>query len=271
MRPDEIAFQITGKAEENQHVSLDDFIKQLSFFLQALQQTDTHLSKADFSSTYYQVVDLRHSSPAYVAIRAVPVQNAADQSSAILSTFFNEFSAIEKTKQVAPNIERPLLESFRNVILPLGKQKVSEFTVFYQDQSLELSASTMHYIDAILAEEEMEEEGSISGMLEEINIHAGTNSFRIYPKIGPSKVICHFPRQLMEQAINSVNRHVNVYGKLKYKARERFPFEVVVSDIEVYPSDEELPTLDDLRGIAPNATQGVSSEEFVRNIRVEWK
>ncbi len=271
MQPNEIAFYITGKPEEDQHVTLDEFIRQLTFFLQALHQTDSHLSKVDFASTYYQVIDLRHSSPAFVAIRAHPVQNMADQSSTILSTFFNEFSAIEHTKQVPQYIERSLLESFRNVVLPLGKQKVSDLTVLYQEQSLQLSASTMHYLDAVLAEEAMDEEGSISGMLEEINIHAGTNSFRIYPKIGPRKVICHFPKHLMDQAINSINRHVNIYGKLKYKARERFPYEVVVFDIEVYPPDEELPTLDDLRGIAPNATQGVSSEEFIRNIRVEWK
>lgn len=34
---------------------------------------------------------------------------------------------------------------------------------------------------------------------------------------------------------------------------------------------DELPDWDDLRGIAPNATGDLSSEEFIRNLRSEWR
>lgn len=38
-----------------------------------------------------------------------------------------------------------------------------------------------------------------------------------------------------------------------------------------YLTDDDLPTLTSLQGIAPNATGGLSSEEFVRNLRDEWE
>ena len=36
------------------------------------------------------------------------------------------------------------------------------------------------------------------------------------------------------------------------------------------PSSEELPTLSDLYGIAPGATDGMPSERFVRELRDAW-
>lgn len=128
--------------------------------------------------------------------------------------------------------------------------------------------SLVRNIDVVLDADELEEDGAISGRLEEINLHAGTNAFRIYPSVGPSKVICHFPKDLIGKAITAVNKHVNVYGKLKYKPRERYAQEVTVTDLEIYLDDAELPSLFDLRGIAPNATGGIPSEEFVARIRL---
>ena len=37
--------------------------------------------------------------------------------------------------------------------------------------------------------------------------------------------------------------------------------------IEIYPPEDELPTIFDLRGIAPNATGDRKSEDFIRDLR----
>ncbi|GAF97510.1 unnamed protein product, partial [marine sediment metagenome] len=42
-------------------------------------------------------------------------------------------------------------------------------------------------------------------------------------------------------------------------------------NIVIHPSDNELPNLLDLEGIIPNLTNGLSSEEYVKEIRDEWE
>ena len=112
-------------------------------------------------------------------------------------------------------------------------------------------------------------EGSVSGTLESINIHAGTNKFTIYPLAGQPRVVCHFPESKMAEAIDGINRHVCVTGTLRFRPKDLTPFEIDVQEIEVYPPDDELPSLNSLRGVAPNATGGIDSVAFVQKIRAD--
>ena len=117
-----------------------------------------------------------------------------------------------------------------------------------------------------LAPEEFSK-GFIRGMLEYINIHQGKNVFRIYPDIGPVKISCHFSDKLMDAAITAVGKFVEVKGELKYKAVSQDPHEISVEEIEVMPEENALPSLYDLRGLVPNITGELTTEQFVRKIR----
>lgn len=114
-------------------------------------------------------------------------------------------------------------------------------------------------------------EGSIEGMLEQINIHAGANTFHIYPEIGPRKLTCHFPSRLYDDAVSAVGRKVEVSGTLQYRARAEWPHTIAVKAIEAFPPDAYLPDWEDLRGRAPDAAGGVPSEVFVRELRDGWR
>ena len=113
--------------------------------------------------------------------------------------------------------------------------------------------------------------GGIDGRLEAINVHDQANVFYIYPVIGPTRIKCHFPSDLREIAVGSVDREIRVSGTLKYKARAPHPHEIEVENLEPLPQDDDLPTLASLRGISPNATNGVPSEIFVRQLRDAWR
>jgi hypothetical protein len=104
-------------------------------------------------------------------------------------------------------------------------------------------------------------------MLEAINVHNRVNKFHIFPSIGPVKVACHFPDEMLADAISAINRYVFVSGQVKYHKRQFFPHAVEVVEMKVYPEERELPTLESLRGIAPDATGELDSVTFVRRIR----
>lgn len=270
IRDDEISFRFVGRHDEGDHALLDDLIKQLGFFLQALNRTNGHLTNVPAATLRYQVIDLKHSSPAIISLKAIADANNP-RAALALSEFYEAVREIQETGHVRQDFDREILETYKNVGIQLVKERFADLSVIYRQNELHIRKSLVRNIDVVLDADELEEEGSISGRLEEINVHAGTNAFRIYPPIGPNKVICHFPQSLMERAIEAVNKHVNVYGKLKYKPRDKYAQEITVSDLEIYPDDEELPNIVDLRGMAPNATGGVPSEEFIARLRLAWR
>jgi transposase-like protein len=141
-----------------------------------------------------------------------------------------------------------------------------------KEQTLTLPSLAGH-IDTILGPDEYEY-GSETGMLEKINVHDNQNVFTIYPTLrGVPKLRCIFPPRLRLEAVNAVARYVKVEGEMKFKShlRDKHPYEMVVQQIEIYPPEEELPTLKSLRGIIQNTHSELSSEEEIRKIRHEWQ
>ena len=112
--------------------------------------------------------------------------------------------------------------------------------------------------------------GSIDGRLEQIKLHRDNKFFNIYPQFGPDKVKCVFPTDLHDAAVGGTGKRVTVIGELKYRASESFPHEICVHSIDIEPSDEDLPTFDDMLGIIPDFEKNTPAEEIVRKTRNEW-
>jgi hypothetical protein len=162
-----------------------------------------------------------------------------------------------------------LLESVRALTSLVGKA-VKSTTLIFAGIALDLTSQIGARVDAALAVAD-ECEGSVEGMREQINVHRGANTFHIYPDVGARKVTCHFSPRLYEDAISAVGRRVEVFGTLSYRAAAPFPHQVAVSGIEVFPPESELPDWEDLRGRAPDATDALPSEAFVRELRDAWE
>jgi hypothetical protein len=113
-------------------------------------------------------------------------------------------------------------------------------------------------------------ESAINGTLELLIINKKNNLFNLYPVVGAQNILCDFPKTLLQKAIAAIGHYANVVGQYHYKYEHPYPYYVKVTDIEIYPDENQLPNLFDLRGIAPNATNGLSSEDFVREMRDEW-
>jgi hypothetical protein len=75
----------------------------------------------------------------------------------------------------------------------------------------------------------------------------------------------------MNKAIASVNKMVRVTGARHFKENASFPYAIDVSDFEPLMPDSQLAKLSQLRGVAPNATGNMKSEDFVRQLRDDWQ
>lgn len=108
--------------------------------------------------------------------------------------------------------------------------------------------------------------GSLKGVLERVNVH-GKNEFFVYPPIRNRGIRCLFKPSLTDTVGSALKRSVTVHGIMLYRGDDAFPYLVEVEEITTHPHDDKLPTLGDLRGIAPLCTGDMTSLEFVRSLQ----
>jgi len=265
MKKTQIKIIIEGMPEDNGLLRANAFISELYAITKNILKVDKLISGRGTPSFYLRIVELSYGSPAIVVMDAVPENPDIDLRDKTMNKFYSAYQNIETGTLERKEIEYSLIEGLIETTSIIGKSIYST-RIITDGYDLNLTREFKAKLDMILAPEE-KTKGFVRGMLEYINIHHGKNIFRIYPDVGPIKITCHFPAELMKSAIAAVGKYVEVKGELRYKAVSKYAHEIIVEEIEIFPSDEELPTLYDLRGIAPNLTGDLSSEEFVRKIR----
>jgi len=272
-----ITLQIEGAQEEDQRVTLSAFISQLEAVKSALKQTERIVTGEEETSVYYRIVDLHYSSPVTVVLEAVSFAtrpqwkpkkrktvSREDYSRSTVTHFFHSLREIREKKQRPAKADLQLLQAYRNLAAPLERD-VTHVKLIDSDQGVDIDKRFQAAIDEIIGPDELME-GSISGTLEKLNLH-NTTRFDIFPTIGPKQVACDFKPELKPDVIAAVDKYVSVTGKLRYKRLEDFPYAINAEKIEIPPPENELPSLLDLRAMAPDLTGGVNALDFVKGIR----
>lgn len=262
----QITIRIQGAREDAGHVRLTDFIRQLEAVKSSLKHTERLLTDDEDSGLYYRIVQLSYSSPATVTIEATPRPDSIPEiAEKTVSKFVTNLSQVTRGRRPS-RIDLTALQSYQNLGSML-KQHLSKVEIKNGHKKVTINDKFADKIARIIGPDEIAE-GSMFGTLEWLNIHH-TNRFHVYPIIGPKKIDCDFPAHLKPKVIAGIDRYVQVFGQLRYKHLERFPYAVNVKDIDVLPLENDLPTLYDLRGIAPEATGSVSAVDFIRALRDE--
>ncbi len=91
------------------------------------------------------------------------------------------------------------------------------------------------------------EEGAIDGVLEKLSAHGGFN-FVVYDPIDDRAIKCEVAEQLMEKAWKSWRKRVEVIGNVRYR-RDGLAVSVRAVDILPFPDENDVPSLDQLRGL----------------------
>lgn len=264
---DRITLIIEGLPEEDGQVRLATFMAQLNSLNATITKLDREANEGK-QATEYRIAELSYNSPVRVVIEPKARGKHPYAGGAIVASLARVAHALENGGDL-DGFDADLLEDIRSLARPVGKT-VKHTTLLFNGHALALTQAVQTKVDRALAVDE-ECEGSIEGMLEQINIHDGANTFHVYPDVGPRKLSCHFPSRLFDDAVAAVGRRVEVLGTLRYRHGASFAHSISVSKIEVFPPETELPDWDDLRGRAPNATGDLSSEAFVRELRNGWE
>lgn len=259
-----ITLVLEGLPEEEGRIRLSTFVNELQNLSAALSKVSKETGDGK-PATVFDVAELSYNSPLRVVL--APKPGNEHLATAVLERFEVVAHAVT-TDTSLDAFDADLLEDMRKLAKPVGGN-LKYATLIVNDNEFELTESVTRRVDKALAVDE-ECLGFIEGHLEQINIHEGANTFHIYPEIGAKKVSCHFPHSLLDDAVFAVGRRVEVTGTLKYRHGASFPYAIAVTGIDAFPPENELPTWEDLRGRAPDATGTLSSEAFVRELRDAW-
>lgn len=260
-----VTLTLEGPVKRGGHLLVSDVVGELSSLIGTLKDIDRLTNPTGGISIFYEIVALKHSSPAQIVIQAQPLNPEYDVREKILNKFFMILKGVQESAEAIDYLGEEIIEGIGRMVSPVGKTLRSA-SIVTDGEQLDLRPQILLRIKQLLGPEETFP-GFIRGMMEAINLHKGANVFRIYPDLGPQKVTCHFPSELETEAIKSIGHFVEVSGVLKYRKFARYPYEITVDRIEIFPDEESLPSLRDLHGKAPDATGEASSEEFVRRLR----
>jgi hypothetical protein len=266
VKEDRITLVIEGLPEDSGRVRLNTFVSQVQKLSAALAKLDRDADDGK-PNTYFEIVELSYSSPIRVSLEPQAMAKHPYLGSVVVESLRQLSTALESGADLS-KFDAELLEDIRGLAKPVGKT-VKAVALVFEGNTLDLTPRIAANVESALAVDE-ECDGSVDGMLEQINIHLGANTFHIYPAIGPRKISCSFPPALYDDAVAAVGKRVEVNGLLRYRANTDFPHQIVARSIEIFPPESELPDWEDLRGRAPNATNGMKSEDFVRELRDAW-
>lgn len=260
-----IELRLEGSPNDEGKIRINEFIEVLSIVRICLQKLDKHISKDRKPSAFYRIKDLKSGS-ASITIEAVPYK--PKEAIVILDRFVDSIYAIQEQNKLPEWFkDKELLEDFKGLTSQF-KKHISNIEIKKDGKTIQIKKQLETNIEKILGEIVYIGKGSITGHLDIINVHIiNLNYFYIYPPIGPTKIRCDFKEELLNKIKQGIKRYVNVIGTLHYRKGEAFPAQIEVEDIQVYPSENELPTLGSLRGMAPDITGKLDSVAFIRKLR----
>lgn len=257
-RPDLVSLVIRPTGGDDHTLAATDFIKQIDAMRQLLALSDPLGADA-------RIVKMHMNSPATVVMEA----GGAEGTESYLSNFITGLEAVVVGGEAPRQFARPVFEALKDFAGVVGKS-VRSATIEACGRTIIIDVAARKRIEAVFGAD-TSSEGSVDGMLEAINVHGKKNTFALYPVVGASRITCKFDDFLLPDVRPALGKYVIIRGELKYRWREKFPYEARAKKIEICDDWEAQPSFVDILGIAPSATDGVASEDFIRKERHDWQ
>ena len=261
---------VDGLAEHDGIIDMRALAAQLQRLYDVLKAFDAIRNDGAKAEIRYGVSDIKRESPARISI--VPLHGGESDDrpppGSDFSAFMNAVDEALSAKQTPKWASESFLKRLEGLAKPVGNS-IGTFDIHFDDRCIHLDKEVAIRIRSILPANRFSI-GSVKGHIEKMNVHDLNRTFSIYPLTGAKSISCKFEKHLRQQAIDAMGNLARVHGRLTYTQDSLFPVEMNVTAIEVLEDLDNAASFMDLRGVAPELPDGLSSVEFVRNLRNEW-
>ena len=232
-----------------------------------LSEIDKEISKGEVK-LIWGLTHLQMSSPAEFEIAPIEIKKGSDPLQSIKVT-------LDGLRSLENKPERPhffndyALKKARIFVTILDQKNIDDISFRNGGEKVRLSHHLIANVDSLLPTRKEESIGAVDGRLEMVNVHSGLK-VGIY-KITDNKlveVLFKDSEKMKPKVLKALEKRVYAIGELERDQKGEVK-SIVVEDFEIVPDDKEIPKLEDIYGIDPNFTDGLSVEEFLRKLRDE--
>ncbi len=264
MKNDRLTIRVVGKEE---YVPLSSFLDVVNNTLTILDGIARDLTPDQRDRIEWRIVSVSMNSPLTMVIEGQS-EEATEVTHTAIHAYTSGLRAIEESSSFAPpHFTLPRLDAARRIANVLN-DGIGAVT-FYEEDTPPVTPTQQFTANVSkLIPQEYAEEGSLEGTLEMITIHK-QRVFAVYDRFTGKRVECRFTDENLTVARDALGHRVTIYGRIRF-TREGDPKSVIVQEIEVMPSQSELPQFSDLEGL--DITGGVDPAEYVRRLRDDaWR
>jgi hypothetical protein len=246
--------KIVGTADRQGRVRLADFRHICDSLTACLNRVaeKAAVGPADFEITRLQIGS--------AIIEAGPAAHTHKAADATIGIFNETMRALQLDEPIDSFFDHDDIELFKKLAKPLGSTVGQMWCA-----DVEITSDFVANLDRRLARP-LSAIGEITGRLDRVNVH-DTREFYIYPAIHRQAIRCTFGEAMVEQVRDALKQTVTVSGKMFYLPDAAYPHLVRTSAIEIHPDRGSLPTLLDIKGLAPDCTGGMPVLDYLRSIR----
>lgn len=263
-RPKRLFFQLEGDPQEDGLVRATDFLEFFEGVLRVLKNLERSTARGAGEVTYRIAGLEAHSAAVEIEVESADEQNY--RANTIVDRFSAGTAALHRGTIDQFEADSDTIRAFKQLLTPLGEHVPA---VLIRADSTEVVFSAESGSAAVFALETEVSDisvGTFSGFIDAVNVHRDPIFF-LYPTIGPTKIRCEFDRTMLDDVRTALKQYVTVHGLMAYRVGNPFPIRITVERFEINPPEDELPTLASLWGMAPDLTGGLSSEEYIRQLR----
>lgn len=246
------------------------FVGAVKSFWGILQDLDSALSQDRRGSIYWGITSIQRTSPAIIAFTGESQLIAIDHTAEVHHACIVGMRRLGRLHELLPSYSDAALNKVKRLAgyMRAKARKRLDLLEVYSDNAdlgtVSLSPELASAIESILTPR-YESEGSVVGNLDSVTIHSGTE-FRVWEEVTSRAVTCHFLSGQLEMVRNALGTRVLVHGHVRANYQGH-PVRIHVEGIEPYPADVELPSIEEMSGLVPDFTGGVSLKQFMEELR----
>jgi hypothetical protein len=223
----------------------DKFRKAQEELASILHEVDQNLGEKKRPSVNW-VVSSVTSGSVHLTIEGVATERVAKAAIAeVITTVETGIATLEERPERPPFFSDRALESAKCLAALIGKD-ILTIQVGANSKRVNLTQHLVANVDELIGAH-YKSFGSVEGVLNAIDLNRRP-LFRIYDLLTGKGVKCHFTPEFIDKIKDALGKRVSVYGLISSR-EDGQKVSVEVENMEVFPSEIELPRIEDIIGI----------------------
>lgn len=240
---------------EGSSISFEKFRKvqkELATIFNEIEQTllisevESTLTKGKPPSVNW-IISSVESGSIHLTLKGVPSEKVKNKDIAkVISVIESGITTIAERPERPPFFSDRALKSTK-ALANLVKKDVVMIELKINSHKVNFNKHLMANVDAIL-EGNYKSHGSIQGVIKTIDLSQKEPFFRLFNLLKNQGIRCYFNSYLLDSIKNALGKRVSVYG-LIISTKDGEKVSIKVEEMEVLPSEDDLPSIEDMIGI----------------------